>query len=123
MRQFHIGDILSVTTGYLVSPAPGLNGVWPLLDYMTGEALFNHVLPRAMKVCAPAILAQHPDLADADCTGVTPENVTERIAALVERYGEYREIAPLGADTFERRDPLAELVAMTDKPIIVAVTD
>jgi hypothetical protein len=35
-RAFHLGDILSVTTGCLVSPR-GIAGVCDILNWMTGE--------------------------------------------------------------------------------------
>lgn len=121
MREFHIGDILSITTGYLVSP-DGMGGVYAILNYMTGEHLFTHQLPRARAACAPSLLAQHPQLADADCTGVTPENIAERLAELAARYGERLPVAPLVGGEYAPRDPLAELREMTGKPIVVIAT-
>lgn len=122
MRHFHIGDILSVTTGYLVSPE-GMGGVYEILGYMTGESLFTHQLPRAAEACRGPLLTQHPQLADANCAGVDTYNHASRLAALVDRFGETLPVAPLTSGEYEARNPLAELAEMTDKPIVVAVTE
>lgn len=52
MREFHIGDILSITTERLVSPRL-IEGVYDILNYMTGDNLMTHQLPRASRHCAP----------------------------------------------------------------------
>ena len=56
-RDFHIGDILSVTTGRLVSPRR-MDGVYDILNFMTGDNLFTHQLPRAARECAGPLAAQ-----------------------------------------------------------------
>lgn len=58
-REFPISDILTVTTGILVSPA-GLAGVYALLSFMTRSDVTTDVLPRAMESCRREILNQHP---------------------------------------------------------------
>jgi hypothetical protein len=121
-RTFHIGDILSVTTGYLVS-LEGIAGVYDILNYMTGESLYTHQLPRAWEACAPALLAQHPQLGDVDMRGVTNDNLDARLADAADTYGEYLPVASLDTGVYEARDPLAELAAMTDKPIVVVGVD
>jgi hypothetical protein len=60
-RQFHISDILSITTGYLVSNRK-MDGVYDILNFMTGEMLFTHQLPRAADECTPHLLRQYPIL-------------------------------------------------------------
>jgi hypothetical protein len=62
-KLFHIGTILSVTTGRLVSPT-GLNGVYEILSYMAGESVYTHQIPRFGEECAPWLLRQHPQLAN-----------------------------------------------------------
>ena len=61
-KTFHLGDILSVTTSRLVSPRH-IDGVYDILNWMTGDNLFTHQLPRASRECEGPLLAQHPDLA------------------------------------------------------------
>ena len=61
-RTFHIGDILTITTGRLVSPRH-VDGIYDILNFMTGDNLFTHQLPRGMDECAPSLREQFPDLA------------------------------------------------------------
>lgn len=61
MKQFHISDILSVTTGRLVS-SRHMDGIYELLNFLTGDTLFTHQLPRAMRECEPWLRSQFPYL-------------------------------------------------------------
>jgi hypothetical protein len=115
-RTFHLGDILSITTGCLVSPRH-MDGVCDILNWMTGDSLFTHQLPRACDECSGPLLAQHPDLAVivppesfGDGTKDSAEEAVNRwLAEQVAIYGETREVAPLGDDDHTRIDPLTEL--------------
>lgn len=123
-RSFHLGDILSVTTGYLVSPrAPhGIDAMYDLLNFMTGDNLFTHQLPRACDECKPELLRQHPQLADVK----PPERFDDEahvwrwLAEQVDRYGEFLDVAPLATSDHTVIDPIAELKMLRpDMPIIV----
>lgn len=61
MKHFHISDVLTITTGRLVSTRH-MEGVYEILNYMTGDNLFTHQLPRAGKECAPVLCALYPEL-------------------------------------------------------------
>lgn len=61
IAKFHISDVLSVTTGYLVSTRH-IQGVYDILNHMTGENLFTHMLPAASDLCQPRLREQFPDL-------------------------------------------------------------
>jgi hypothetical protein len=115
MREFHLGDILSVTTGRLVSPRH-IDGVYDILNYMTGENLYTHQLPRATEACAGPLLAQHPDLADARIPeggfGDDKANVEAWLADQVRRFGETRSIAPLSAGEYVSKNAYVELQEM-----------
>jgi hypothetical protein len=58
---FHISDVLSVTTGRLVSTRH-IDGVYDILNFLTGDNLFTHQLPRANKECEPWLRTQFPQL-------------------------------------------------------------
>lgn len=110
-RRFHLGDILTITTGRLVAQRH-MEAVHDILDWMTGDQLFTHQLPRAMDECQPALLAQHPDLADLDVPefgGDVKAEVDAWLAQLVARFGEYREVHPLDPGDHTVINPLAEL--------------
>lgn len=119
-RDFHIGDILSITTGFLVSPRR-MDGVYDILDYMTGEDLFTHQLPRAAETCRPSLREQHPDLAAVETPEHFdgPEHADRWLGALVLEYGETRPVAPLAHGEYQARNPIQELVEMTDGEVIV----
>lgn len=121
-RKFHIGDLVSVTTGRLVSPRH-INGVYDIVDFVTGEAHFTHQLPRASREITPVLLEQHPWLAQV----TVPEWVNDQascdrwLAHAVERWGEQHAVeqVPLGA--YVGREPIAELREMAPHAEIIAV--
>ncbi len=61
-KKFHLGDVLSITTGRLVS-SRHIDGVYEILNFMTDDNLFTHQLPRAMGECRPHLLRQFSQLA------------------------------------------------------------
>lgn len=86
-RLFHIGDVLSVTTGVLLSPE-GMTGVAGLLGYMEGAHL-DFGLPDAAMRCTPLLLDAHPFLrGTVPPLGVAPAVVEEWLAGIVDEYGE-----------------------------------
>lgn len=111
-RMFHLGDILTVTTGCLVSPRH-MDGVYDLLNFMTGDDLMTHQLPRAGRECAPALLDQHPQL----CDVVVPEfdgeaHVWRWLGEQVDRYGMELPVQPLSSEEHTRIGTLAEMAMM-----------
>lgn len=62
-REFEIGDILSVTTGILVS-RNHVGGLYELMGFMMGKPLFTHELPSAMDVCKPPLDEAFPELTE-----------------------------------------------------------
>jgi hypothetical protein len=119
-KDFHIGDILSVTTGRLVSPRH-IGGVYDILNWMTGENLMTHQLPRVSEECEPFLKAQHPDLSEV----VVPDGVNSEesllfwLAEMTERYGVTRPVSPLAPADHTHIDPFAEIkMIRPDMPII-----
>ena len=120
MKQFHIGDILTVTTGKLVS-LRHMEGVYEILNFMCGDSLYTHQLPRASKECRPYLIAQHPQLAAVTGDEVTPENFGEWLAAQVATHGEYLPVNPLPAHAHEFIDPLSELAEKVHPDRIIPI--
>ena len=110
-RQFHIGDVITVATGTLVS-LRHIEAVYDLCGYMTGnDALFTHQLPRAARECEPALRAQHPALIAETIPPIsTMEEASEFLAALCPKYGEYVTVAPLPPGEHELIDPIVEML-------------
>ncbi len=121
-REFHIGDILSVTTGHLVSPRR-MDGLYDLLGWMTGDTLFTHQLPRAARECEPSLREQFPDLAAVTYPdGVTGEEpVAAWLAAQVTEHGHARQVAPLAAEDHTHINPVDELRMMAPDAEVIAI--
>lgn len=121
IRTFDLGDVLSVTTGKLVSPTK-IRGVYEILNYMTGDNLFTHQLPRASRECEPELLRQHPQLRNVDSSGVhDPATAKAFLAEQKKRFGERLSVLPLPLGEHLTIDPLQELSAMVGEEKIVVV--
>lgn len=119
-RAFHIGDILSITGDKLVSPRL-IEGVYDILTFMTGDTLFTHQLPRAMRECRPYLLQQHPQLATVDESSVTSENWRTWLDEQIVKLGETLLVEPLPPDAHEFIDPLSELAEKVHPDNIIVV--
>ena len=121
-KNFHIGDILTVTTGRLVSPRH-IDGVYDILNWMTGDNLFTHQLPRASRECEQPLRAQFPDLAAV----VPPEDfggeqgVFLWLAEQVDQFGATRDVAPLAADEHTRIDPFTEMRMVAPQAEVIGI--
>lgn len=120
-KDFHIGIILSITGEALMSPTvPPISGVYEILNYMTGDNLYTHQLPRVCRECRPFLLKQHPQLA-AWVDDVTPENYSARLADAVEQFGLTLPVEPLAQGEHEVIDPVSELAEKVHPDKIVLV--
>jgi hypothetical protein len=120
MKEFPTRDVLSVVTGTLMGE---IGGVYEVLNWMTGESLFTHQLPRVAGEAAPVILAAHPALtkAVAEVYQVTPDNVLEWAQTWTMRYGDTIAVPRLNADQHESIDVLSELAEKVHPDRIVVV--
>lgn len=107
-KTFHLGDVLSITTEKLLSPRH-IEGVYDVLNHMTGERLFTHQLPRARMAMLPEILRQHPQLSEVDVSAVTPENWRAQLDSLVAKHGAQVSLRPAPPGLYQRQHPIAEL--------------
>lgn len=124
-KAFHLGDILTITTGgVLVSPR-GMDGAYDILRFLAGEDVFTHQIGRVLPECQEPLLAQHPDLRDVTVPdGLFGEDaVMAWLTGQVAIYGEYREVAPLAAEDHTSINPLDEwrMKRPGDEPIVVAL--
>lgn len=87
MKTFHLGAILSVTTGRMLA-VTGMGEIYAILNHMTGSTLFTHQLPWAGDICGPVLRNQYPELAKLVLDGVTSDNFTEVMTGLVAQHGE-----------------------------------
>jgi hypothetical protein len=88
MKKFHIGDVLSITTGKMLSPE-GIDGVLTILNYITKSNLYNSELIYIIEECRPYLLQQFPELKEETAIDVTPQNWKTYLLTMIEKYGEY----------------------------------
>jgi hypothetical protein len=137
LKLFHISDILSVTTGLLVS-SRHMEGIYDILNFLTGDNLFTHQLPRAMDECKPWLRTQFPELMsdhpvmigllaalrmDMKERGQTTEVIVAWVNRVREGMG-LPEMIPLyemGADMHTHIDPIEEAEAMFGKDRVIPV--
>lgn len=120
-RTFPLADVLSITTEKLLSRRH-MDGIYELLNFMTGQDVYTHQIGHAVDKAKPALLAQHPHLTD-----VQPPDDLDKpdlMAWLIETertHGEELEVAPL--TDWEHRDPIEDACDKfgTDKVYVVPV--
>ena len=114
MVVFDLGAVLSVTTSILLCSHGDL---YEVLNFMTGDNLFTHQLPRAAKDCQPHILQQHPGLGAIDASDVTRENWEVFLSEQKRRFGDVVPLVPLAE--WESIDPVDEMVEMVGEDKVV----
>ena len=75
-QEFHLGDILSITTGRLVSPER-IVGVYNILTFMAGCSLSAQGMIRAGDEYAPKLAKQFPQLVTPEMDSAVAELVAE----------------------------------------------
>lgn len=126
-KDLPLGDVLSVTTGRLVS-RDHIGGVYNVCDYMSGESNMTHQLPRVCEECRPVILRQHPELTDVRVPDwpdpVTAEVVFAWLTEVEAEYGAMVALDPMDAIDHTSIGPLTELAMMRpDLPVVAVVVD
>ena len=142
-KQFHIGDILSITTDMLVSPRL-MKGVYDILNYMTGDNLMTHQLPRVAKECKPYLIEQYPQLnspemsfALADFSAIMAKTSDDQKGFAVLGwlskiyFGDYGikfpsannmlDVKPLPKGCHQYKNPIEEVVEMVGKNKVIVV--
>jgi hypothetical protein len=108
-RTFTLGAVLSALSGKLLC---SMDDLYRVLNFLTGEDLYTHQLPRAFKVAAPFVAQQHPELALLDWSTVGRETWQPWLTAQVERFGPTLELEPIPFGAYEAMDPIAEAIEM-----------
>ena len=105
-KQFSMGQVLSVTKDRLMCP---IGDVYEILNYMTGESLMTHQLPRVAGEAKPVLIARHPWLEQIDLSDVDRDNWQQRLAEIIAEFGDVVAVPKLTVDQHESIDPLSEL--------------
>ncbi len=108
-QTFSLGAILSVMTGTLLCD---ISDLYRILNFLTGESLYTHQLPRAFTVVSPVLAKRFPDLAHIDTSKVTRSNYRLWLKTMERTYGGARRVTPLPAGAYQSQDPIDELIEM-----------
>lgn len=99
-----------------------LDELYDALNYMTGESVFTHQIPRAIRECAEPIVRQHPELAGVDVPPLSGQGPVDAwLATQTPIYGEFLTLSPLSDADHTSIDPLTELGMMVPVDRIIAV--
>lgn len=120
-KTFHVGDIISVTSGRLVAPRL-MDAMYDLLNWLTNDALMTHQLFRASQECRGFLRETFPDLVSIevppfDGPDTKKTQVFTWLDEVVAEHGETREVPRLPAGNHEQINPLTDLPSST--PIVV----
>ena len=119
-QTFPLADVLGTITGRLLGK---IDGIYQVSQFMAGEPVWMHQLPRVGKEICPVVLRQHPQLAPVmvEVEAVNPDNWQDMLAGWVARFGETLALSPMTADDHQRIDPISELAEMIHPDRIIAV--
>lgn len=128
-KLFHIGDIITITSGGIMVSPRKIKGVYDILGWMTGEQLFNHQLIRALGQCEPILKELYPAIAAIKIPNFDHLPESDRGDAWITWLGQqadlFGETLPVPKLTVHTPvDPIQELTEMmVNKPIIVVASE
>lgn len=124
-KLFHLGDILSITTSRLVSP-DHMDGIYKILNHLTGDNLYTHQLPEAADTMREALFEQLPFLReivvadDFEFAQPVKESVEAWLQVRVSKYGEHHAVTAR-PDLWETHDMLEDLLKIRQDNIILGI--
>jgi hypothetical protein len=107
-KEFHLGDILSITSGKLVSPRH-IDGVMDILGFMTNDEVYIHQVGRISEECKPYLLEAMPWLNEISVGDVNQHNYKQWVAGLTATYGTMHKVRRIHPEDHEVKDSLEEL--------------
>jgi len=121
-QKFKLGVVLSVTTGYLLCE---IGDLYEILDYLTGQQLYTHQLPRAARYAGPHILKSFMELKPVVPEISSEKEVNDFLDELMALgYKQEYELEPM--TDFVPKGPLEELIEMrngSSEGIVVAIPE
>lgn len=109
-KQFDLGAILNITTGILFT---SMDDVYEVLNYLTGDSIFIHQIPRVMDAAKPYVLSLHPELEGVG-VGVAINSFEDAKAFVDEQkkiYGNKLSLTPMSkTDGYSNVDPIEEAI-------------
>ncbi len=106
---FHIGDVLSIVTGKVLS-YDLMAGIYRILEFMTGDNLMTHQVVLAGEIARAVILEEYPELRTIDASRVDTTNWREFVEVQSEKYGEFLVVPKI--KNWVHKDPIQEFIDM-----------
>lgn len=123
-KAFPTAVVLSTITGRLLCD---IGSIYEVLNWMTGESVFTHQIPRISREAEPVILAAHPHLHEAvrEAMLVNTENWQDWRDRWIERYGAEIAVPKMSAAEHKAIDPITEMQTMAPnaKAAIAVIID
>ncbi|MCL2439102.1 MAG: hypothetical protein FWD15_01165 [Alphaproteobacteria bacterium] len=120
-KEFTLAQILNITTGYLVSDGR-IDDVYDVLNFMTGDDLMTHSLPRATEFAKPFLLKQFPQLKEADFAsikisgGIDPDKFPALLRQYEKKFGNSFVVSnEESKKQYQGKNPILGLSEMMDK--------
>jgi hypothetical protein len=109
-KNFPIDAVMSTVTGILVCE-DGIGCVYEVLNWMTGESVMTHQIPRISREARPVFLKLYPEMQAAidEAEQVNGENWREWLVTWTNRYGASIAVPVMNIAEHERIDPMSEL--------------
>ena len=116
-KEFDLGAILNITTKRLFT---SMEDVYEVLNYLTGDSIYTHQLPRVMPIAKAYVLSLHPELTGVGDT-VEINSFDDAKAFINEQkkvFGNKLPLSPMGkTDGYSYVDPIEEAIDMTSEKI------
>jgi hypothetical protein len=122
-KRFPLRDVLTVTTGRLISTGGNMDGLYNILNWMTDDNLFTHQLVRASEEAEPILFEDFPELKNIQ----VPEDLSDETKILAwldsikEEFGTTRVVRRIPKEQHQNIDPITELLDMRPDAKILAV--
>ena len=112
-KEFDLGAVLNITTSRLFT---SMDDVYEVLNYLTGDDIYTHQIPRVMDVAKPYVLSLHPELKGVG-DNVEIHSFEDAKAFVDEQkkiFGEKLPLKPMAkTDGYSYVDPIEEAIKRT----------
>lgn len=119
-ERFHLGTVLSMTTGKLLCK---MDDIYRIAQHLAREPVFTHQLGRVMTEAKPHLLAQFPALANVTGEEVNGDNFAPWLLDRVAEHGEFLDVAQMPEHAHESIDQISELAEKVHPSKIIRVVD
>ena len=118
LMEFSTGEIITAATGKLCCP---MDRVYAILNFLTGDNLFTHQLPRAFRACQAHVQEQCSWTKELDESRCTSETWEAFLSDAEKKYGTKHNLFPLPSGLWTAKDPIQEAEEMIGPERVIVV--